>query len=212
MNDDISLTGDSDSTGTPTVAVPDPIALVKPKPFTVEEVLATAKRLERTASICLRGDLQAEWDELLAELATLVTASGELIEEDSEESLTEVSGSARVAQITMRLGQLRREMAEAMWRVRFRGMASDEWAPWVKKHKPKGDGANLTEFFNLLIAETAIEPALTVEQVKQLRGVLTDTSMGKLVTTAWQACTEGGLDVPKLPISLAKSVAAYSGS
>jgi hypothetical protein len=214
MNDDFSLSSDTTTPDlAPTVAAAaDPIALVKPKAFTVDEVLATARRIERTASICLRGDLQAEWDHLLDELSGLVTASGELIEQDSDDSLGEVSGSARVQQITERLTALRREMAEAMWRVRFRGMASEDWAPWVKKNKPKGDNANMSGFFNLLIAETAIEPTLTVEQVQQLRGVLTDTSIGKLTTTAWEACTTGGLDVPKLPISLARIAAGHSGT
>lgn len=203
MNDDISLSG-GDTTPTGHTHTADPIALVKPKRFTIDEVLSSARRIERTATICLAGDLQAEWDALVAELATLVTATGELIEEDSDESLSEVSGRARVAQINDRLPALRRGMAEKMWRVRFQGMSSDEWATFVKKNLPDRDGADRTPFYNLLLAETAIEPELTLEQVRELRKVLTQRSMNELVSKAWEACSEGGIDVPKLPLSLRK--------
>lgn len=210
MSDDTSLGGDTPETIN--LAPADPIALVKPKPFTVDEVLSSARRIERTASVCLRADLQAEWDELLDELSTLVTANGELIEDDSEDSMSEVGGRARVLQITTHMTQLRREMAENTWRPRFRAIPSDEWPGFLKKNRPTGDKADLTGFFNLLIAETSLDPDLTVEKVEALRKVLSDPAIGELTGTAWEACTKGGIDVPKLPSSLAKIAAGYSGS
>lgn len=197
MND-TPLSDDPTSTATP-----DPIALVKPKRFTVDEVLASARRIERTATVCLRGDLQGEFDELLDELATLVTATGELMEDDTDEALGDVTARTRVAQINERIPVLRREMAQAMWSVRFRGMSSDEWAPFVKKNMPeKGDKK---DFFNLLLAETAIEPELSLDEVRKLRKVLTQRAMNELVSKAWEACSEGGIDVPKLPLSLRRT-------
>ncbi|WP_224279141.1 hypothetical protein [Nocardioides lacusdianchii] len=198
MNDDTTLSDDPTST-----PAPDPIALVKPKRFTVDEVLASARRIERTANVCVRGDLQAEFDELLDELATLVTATGELMEDDTDEALGDVTARTRVAQINERIPVLRREMAQAMWSVRFRGMSSDEWAPFVKKNMPeKGDKK---DFFNLLLSKTAIEPELTLDQVRELRKVFTQRSINELVNKAWEACTEGGIDVPKLPLSLRRT-------
>lgn len=213
FHDDQSLSDDTTAAAPDiNLALADPIALVKPKPFTVDEVLASARLIERTASVCLRADLTAEWDELLDELATLVTATGEMLEDDSEDSMGEVSGRGRVTQITTRMTALRREMAANTWRPRFRALPSDEWPPFLKKNRPKGDGADLTEFFTKLIAETALDPDLTVEKVKELRKVLGDPQIGELTKTAWQACTAGGIDVPKLPSSLAKIADAYSGS
>lgn len=211
MTDDQSLGGDT-ATETINLDTPDPIALVKPKPFTVDEVLASARRIERTASVCLRADLQAEWDELLDELGTLVTASGELLEDDSEGSMGETSGRARVMEINRRMSVLRREMAANTWRPRFRAMPSDEWAPFLKKERPKGENADMGPFFDLLIAETSIDADLTLEKVRELRKVLSDPAMGELTSTAWAANTAGGIDVPKLPSSLAKIAASSSAS
>lgn len=199
MND-TTLSDDPTST-----TAPDPIALVKPKRLTIDEVLASARRIERTATVCLRGDLQAEFDELLDELATLVTATGELIEDGTDEALGDVTARSRVAQINERIPVLRREMAQAMWSVRFRGMSSDEWAPFVKKNMPTGERADKTDFFTLLISETAVEPELSLDEVRKLRKVFTQRAMNELVSKAWEACSEGGIDVPKLPLSLRRT-------
>lgn len=190
----------------------DPTADALPEPdrqYTVEEVLDMARLVERIATVCLRADLQAEYDMLLAELSTLVTPAGELLD-TAEAAAGEVSATGRVEQISARMGEIRVEMAKKMWRIRFRAMDSDSFASFMKRHKPKDPKANLTDFYSRLVCETAIEPTISADQLAMLRKKLGPTAIGELVKTSWEACTEGGLDVPKLPTSLRLFVEEHS--
>lgn len=171
---------------------------------TIEDVLASARRVEKVARISLRGDLQAEHDEVVRELASLISADGELIA-DPEASVGDQGPVARAQELNDRLTALGREMAGAMWSVRFRAMSSDEWAVFTKAHFPEADKdgkRNLTDFNVKLIAATAIDPTMTEDQVRALGGKLGSSQIVKLADTAWDVCTKGGVDVPKSPLSL----------
>lgn len=201
MNDESLATTEHADTpfGNPNGTTPQPL-----KQMTIDEVLATARRVEKVARISLRGDLQAEHDELVRELSGLVTADGELIE-DPEASMGEESAAVRAQELNQRLVELGREMAGAMWSVRFRAMSSDDWAVFTKAHFPEADKdgkRDLTDFNVKLVAATAIEPTLTEEQVRALGGKLGTSQIVNLANTAWNVCTKGGVDVPKSPVSL----------
>lgn len=172
------------------------------KQLTLAEVLASARRHRTVAHVCTRADLQAEYDELMLEIARLVDVQGRLTDH-AEESLGD-RGAAYVQAKVARSEEIRREMSDAMWRVEFEGMAEDVWRPWYAKHYPKGSDPDLTEFNNLLIAETAIAPTLTVADVTKLRSVLGAPQMAELANKAWLASATGGVDVPKLPAFLQK--------
>ena len=172
------------------------------KQWTLEEVLASARRHRTVAHVCLRADLQAEYEELMREIAALVDTQGRLtpVAEETlgDQATATVQGKADRAQ------QVRREMNAAMWRVEFEGMAEDKWRPWYDKHYPKGQDPDLTDFNNLLIAETAVAPTLTVADVLKLRGVLGAPQITELANKAWLSCATGGVDIPKSPAFLAK--------
>ncbi len=164
------------------------------KPLSVSEVLEHGRRIERTARICIRGDLQAEYDRIILELAGLMGPSGEVIDAslaDGEEGPT--PAQTKHAE----LEGVRHEMSGAMRFVRFRGMPSDEWPGWDKTHRPKGDDPDLTDYNTALIAACAIEPKLSVDEVNSLRHELGSPQMIELANKAWQANTTGGVDVPK---------------
>lgn len=189
---------------------PDTVdALVDAASFTVDDVLEHARRVERTATICLAGDLQAEWDRLLDELSRLVTADGEILD-DVEASAGQASTAGRVEVIMARLVELRRLMGAKMWHVRFQAMSADDWDSFVKRHKPKDPKASVVDFYNRLVCETAIDPTISMEQIQALRGKLAPSAIVELTTTALAACNEGGLDVPKLPAFLRTLVAPHS--
>ncbi|WP_248582603.1 hypothetical protein [Nocardioides sp. InS609-2] len=164
------------------------------KPLSVSEILEHGRRIERTARICIRGDLQAEYDRIILELAGLMGPSGEVI----DVSLADGDEGPTPAQIKhAELEAVRHEMSGAMRFVRFRGMPSDEWPGWDKAHRPKGEDPDLTEYNTALIAACAIEPKLSVDEVNSLRGALGSPQMVELANKAWQANTTGGVDVPK---------------
>lgn len=165
-------------------------------PLSIEEILASARRVERVATICLRADLVADYEEALAELATLVNDKGELVV-DPEASVGEKSATAHVEELHTLIDDLRTQMRQAAWSVRFRAMDSDAWAVFTKQYLPQEDKADLTDFENRLVAAVAIEPTLTLEDVVKLRKALGPAQITKLVNTAWGACTKGGIDVPK---------------
>lgn len=165
--------------------------------WTVAEILDRAKVPERRANICLRTDLQAQYDGLLEELSALVNNRGELLE-DAEASMGEESAASKAQRINDKLTAVRAEMVKATWRPLFRGMSSDELAVFNKEHYPKKDGADLTDYNNRLIAACSADPEMTIADVEQLRKKLTFKGIRELVEVATSVCI-GGLDVPKLP-------------
>ena len=174
---------------------------VVPEVWTVDQVLNIARKPRRTAHVCLRGDLQGEYDDVMHELRGLVTATGEIIDQ-GDEALNATSAVARAQRLADRGEEIRREMAKHMWRVEFEGMTSEDYATFNKKHQPP-QGADGTEYNLRLISACAINPIITLEQARALNKQLGSRQMTELLTKAVEACREGGIDVPKLPGFLA---------
>lgn len=175
------------------------------KYLNLDEVLTSAKRTRTVAHICLRADLQAEYDELLTDLAGMVDSQGKLLPRDKDAALNDEGLATLAQEKSDRVTQVRLEMNAAMRSVEFEGMAEDKWRPWYDQHFPKKRGTDevdVTDFNNLLIAEVAVAPALTVEQVVQLRSKLGAPQIKELADKAWLACTTGGVDIPKSPAFL----------
>lgn len=172
---------------------------------TVEEILAMARRPEKHARVCLRADLEAQLDRKVAELASLVTPQGELIE-DPEASMGEESAASRARALNDQITAIRREMNAAMWFPLFRGLSSEDMAVFGKKNFPKNadsDGnVDLSEYNILLTAECSVEPRMSPDEVRKLKATLGSKAYKALVKTAQDVCTEGGVDVPKSPLSL----------
>lgn len=196
-----TMTPFGDPTGPSQPDRPAPDAPVRQ--WTIAEVLDRARRPEKRAKICLRADLQAEYDQTGAELAGLVDAQGRVIDDDDRPAGVQ-SNAARAQQLSDRMVALRREMAAEMWYPLFRGLSSDDLVEFNKRHKPKGDRPDMTEYNTLLIAECSVEPKLTVDDVRALRTTLGSAALGELATTANEVCSRGGVDFPQLPAALAR--------
>lgn len=169
----------------------------------LDELLNNARRPERYATICLRGDLEAEHDKAVDELARLVAANGEVVPEgdDDEPSLATVS---RARALRDREIELRTEMRRHSRKIRMVAMPSDEWDVFDNAHRGKdGKVTNLTKWADELIAKVAVEPNLTPADVAKLRKNLSASQMTHLGNTAYAVCTKGGFDLPKSPSFLA---------
>lgn len=176
--------------------------------LTLDEIMNSARLVERTARICLRGDLEAEYNETLEELATLVDADGNVLNE-GDQSLGDAS---RVEELSEKARELRAEMQAATRRVRFRAMADDDWRTFDASHKTTdGKIKDQTAYNNEIIARCAIAPTLTVDDVVAMRKKLGPTQIVTLANTAFFACTTGGLDVPKSPSFLPAQKPSGSG-
>lgn len=203
MNDDQTLSETTPAQPTSVFEKPDAtrpeIDLDTPgRQLTVAQILDAAKVPEKRASVCIRLDLQARYDELFAELGTLVNARGELLE-DAEASMGDVSAASKARAINDQLTAVQAEMAKAMWRPLFRGMTSEDLAVFNKKNPyPDKPGADLAPYHNKLVAACAIDPVMSVEDVENLRKTLNHKAIQELVQTATAVCV-GRIDVPKLP-------------
>lgn len=192
-----------ETTPTQTAARPtvDPASLAEAavagaQQMSVADVLAAARLPEKRAKICTRADLQARYDELVAELGTLINDRGEILE-DAEVALGEKGAVAKAESINEQIEAVRVEMAKSMWLPLFRGMSTDDLAVFNKEHAPKkqGDAVADAEYQARLIAECAIDPAMSLDEVLALRGKLHVASYGSLVRTANDVCA-GRIDVP----------------
>lgn len=172
----------------------------------LDEVLTSAKLVERTATICLRADLEAEYESVMTELGNMIDANGRVFG-SPEEPL--YSGRATRAQVlNERANELLAEMQGARRVIRFRGMDEDSFATFEKASRyDNGSFKNQKQYVNQLIARCAISPTLDEADVAKMRKKLSSSQMQELFSKAYEACTVGGLDVPKsLPFSLAQKL------
>lgn len=186
--------------------VPDP----DPTPdrmLTVAEILEEARLPEDFARICMRADLEAELTRLERELAGLVDAEGRLVEDDDDESSLGDSDTraAQARSLGDQIKTIRQQMTGSVRFVRFRGLSSDASQEFDERHAVKAKEPTqkqVAAFNDLLISATAVEPTLSVEDMRQLRAKLGPRSISELVRVAKKVCVQGGVDVPKSPVSL----------
>lgn len=194
---------------------------VKP-PVDIATLLAEDTRPEKVVPICLRGHLQAQWDELKAEFDALPDG-------DEQALMAERGRKRRLAE---QMEELRQEMAagtvhfrlRALPRRRTPGMAKDAvvWHELVEQHPPrKGkdgkpdprdapQGINVATFFDALVKASIVEPQLSDEQWQALDGKLTDGQFDQLAWAAWRL-NRTGVDVP-FSRAVSKTMSSDAGS
>lgn len=181
----------------------------KTQPATVDldKLLGEDTRPEKIVPICLRGHLQAEWDQLSAQYQA---GPGE----DDKALLAERAAKRRVAEEMARVeAEMRAGTVEfrlrALPRRRTPGMPKTQlvWQELVEKHPPRKDsagkvdqrdaytGVNNSTLFEELVRVSIVEPELTEEQWQQLDGKLTDAQFDRLARAAWDL-NRVGVDVP----------------
>lgn len=187
----------------PPVAVPSLAEAAVENILTLEKVMESARLVRRKAIICLRGDLEAEYESLRAELATLVDEDGVLV--DVGEPALDDQRAARAQEIQLLMEKNRVARKAESYAVIFEAMPADEWAEFEKVNRegPGGPVKNARDYERKIIARCSIEPKFSESDVDQLRGKLSAPQMNRLFMMAFEACTQGGLDIPKSqPFSL----------
>lgn len=173
----------------------------------VAALLAEDTRPETVVPICLRGHLQAEWDELQQQLNAMPG-------DDDRALMSERAAKRRVAE---RMEELRREMAAGTIPFRLRALRRRRtadtprgeavWHELIEKHPPRKDkdgkpdprdlalGFNTATFFDALVRVSIVDPQLTDEQWEALNAKLTDGQFETLAAAAFKL-NRGGVDVP----------------
>lgn len=181
-----------------------------------DKILAAAKMPEKDIPLCLRGDLQAEWERLDAELKS----AEEMAKQQSTptlaggESAPAVMESAAVVMVAARVRELESAMADAMVTLKLRAMNRAAWFDLTAKHPPREDvvtdrvqGFNGASIWDDLIAETLVEPKLDRERVTKLLDSITPGQLDRLANEAWALNRR---DTVSVPFSLTASRIALS--
>lgn len=173
---------------------PVPAASIVDTILDLDELLsADVRRAEKTARFCTKPWLEADIDELMAQL--------DMITDDRGVPLV---GQEEVAvDLSQRIESLRVEYGQAFRSVRMSQLPADKWAEFKTKHRETLDkGAGFPDaFYDELIAVSALRPAIPLEKVQLLRKQLGDPQMDVLSKCAWDVNAESGVSIPKSPTS-----------
>lgn len=172
----------------------------------IKEKLAAAKLPEKPVPLCLRGDLQAQFEEMERQLAAA--------EKGNSGSLAG-NGTRPIAE---QIEALRNEMLEHTIDFRLRAMPRPEFKAFVAEHPPrktedggiddrdKWIGVNTETFFDALVRSSVFEPELDDEDWATLDVALTDWQFEQLSDTAW------GLNRREVDVPFSRAASKILGS
>lgn len=174
-----------------------------PKSKTTKERLKTARLPERSISICLRGDLIADIQELERELEASVKR---------EAGADRLAGGPRAEQkkIAGQIEAKRAEMAEESIAFRVRALKPERrnpddapgWRDLVRQYPPPKDdtaklGVDLIPFMGEAIPLSVVSPDdMDAEDWETFNDNVPASELSKLMTAVWELNTEG-VDIPK---------------
>lgn len=162
----------------------------------IHALLGEATRAERTVNLCLRGDLQAEWDELRTRFDELGDAPASRM----------VDGAQR-RRLAQQMADVEERMRAATVPFRLRALPRREWQALTREHRYRTgpDGKVLPEdamlvnsetFFEPLVRACVVEPELSDDEwTVLLEDKLTDRQFDVLAAAAW-GINRKDVDVP----------------
>lgn len=148
----------------------------------IDDVIAAARLPEKTVVLCLRGDLQAQWEELERRLG--------VVRERPDEPL---GGHPEERELAEKMEAIREEMRSHEVTFRFRGMGSKAYSDLLLKHRADNnddgddqaaDGLNWKTYTIALVAACAIDPVMSEVQVDKLTEVIHGRAWDELVGAA----------------------------
>lgn len=168
-----------------------------------DKILASAKLPEKDIPLCLRSDLQEQWEKLNAQLDEPVAG----------ETPTLAGNSPNVTLATQ-VRELEAEMEGSMVTLTLRAMERNKWWELVAAHPPRdgvyGDtvqGFNGATIWDDLIADSLVEPKLDKPRVTALLDKLTSGQMDRVAGEAWALNRR---DTRSVPFSLTASRIIHS--
>lgn len=153
------------------------------EPSELDAILEGAKKPETTVKLCLRSDLQVQWEQLEAELQA----------EDQAEALTLARAvSKRAKELAEQVRDLQAQMEKSTVVLTLRAMDRAPWKELRAEHPPRPESPmdwrlqfNEETFYDALIAKSVVNPVLTEEQLAKLLDSLTSGQFDKLANAAW---------------------------
>lgn len=162
----------------------------------LDNLLSEARLPESTVTVCLRGDLQAEWERLNTKLTELRTTPGRKLTDNAEAST-----------VAARIREIEGQMKGATIELTLRALPRRDWLRLLRDHPPrkgdeadKGLGFNSETFFEALIPRSIVSPELNEDQVSRLMDALSSAQYDKLLETAWNL-NRRDVSVPFSPLA-----------
>lgn len=162
----------------------------------LDSLLASAKQPETTVTLCLRADLQAEWEQLDRELTDLRARASR-----------KLAGSNDEVELARQVQAVEEEMAASTITVTLRALTRRPWMQLVQSHPPRKDnegdkqlGINQDTFFDALIGACVVDPELDEERLTGLLDALTSHQFDQLTEAAW-SINRQDVSVPFSPIA-----------
>jgi hypothetical protein len=177
------------------------------KPASLAAITASATRAERTAKVCVAGHLNAQYDDLEAQLVAIVKAA-------DTDSLADGSADQKQA-IAEEIEALRVEMTKHEHTFTFRALEDKVWSDLLLEHAPRDGKAERfnNETFPLpctaacLVKINGEDATATVDELAPLWDILNVAQRDEMFWAAWQANT-GTVSVPfsKLASAVRKDI------
>lgn len=154
----------------------------------IDAIINSAQLPQKSASICIRSDLVARWEELHAQFRTA---------SDKAESLAQPSPRSLLA---AQLRKLSDEMAEHQVTFVFEALPGPEWAKLLDAYPPVGNEIgkykfNTATFPAALFARCALDPKMTTEQAQQLLDRLSSGQADTIFSAAFSV-NNNEVDIP----------------
>jgi hypothetical protein len=160
----------------------------------IEQIIASARRPETTVPLCMRGDLQAVWEQLDRDF--------DAADKEITDEVTSGGSPLLAVKIAKQMAEVEREMRDSTRIFTLRGLSRAQWKTIVEENPPiegvdeEGAEVNEEEFVTSMIAQCCVDPVMTPEQAARLRdSALTDGQWQELATAAW-ALNKSTLTVP----------------
>lgn len=141
--------------------------------------IAAAKLPERTVELCLRGDLQAQFEDLERDLRTA---------QESSPADGRIVGNPEANRLAEEIELLRIEMSEAVEVFRLRALPRGRYTALMADHPPVGDdqeklGYNPDTFFPDVVLRSIVEPSdIDAEAWDAFLEKITDHQFNEMVT------------------------------
>jgi hypothetical protein len=138
----------------------------------LDGLIGAARLPERTYQLCLRGDLQAAYEQAQRDAAAV----------GAKDSLAATEASAAVV-----LAGLREQMREATVTLTMRALPRRQWQELLHQHPARPDDHfdmlaqyNRDTFFPAAIKACIVDPSMSDGQWEQMQHVITDGQFGAL--------------------------------
>jgi hypothetical protein len=172
----------------------------------LDEFMSAEVRLaERTARFATKPDLEADIENLEAELDSLVDDQGRPITPAGEQSLDQ-EGGRTAAVVAAEIQALEEEYAASFRSIRLRQLNGDDWPAFKAEWREAIEGddeVKRNEMLDALVVRCAIAPQLTPEAWAGLRPRIGGFAVEIVRRVAWGVNAGSGVSVPKSQLSSA---------